>query len=115
MWNYKTALLSACVRAAVFFTATLNAGAGAATGAMLAEFSFRFVASGFYGALTQAFRRVEPRVVGTVGALLLVPALGHAGEFVVHSWRGTPNLMAALSASVLFTCVSTAFNLFAMR
>lgn len=115
MWNYKTAILSACVRAALFFTATIQSGAEAATGAMLAEFGFRFVTSGFYGALTQAFRRVEPQVLGTIGALLVVPAVGHLGEYVVHSWRGTPNLATALATSIAFTCVSTAFNLFAMR
>ena len=115
MWNYKTAVLSACVRAGLFFVATVEAGLTAAAGAMLAEFVFRFVASGFYGALTQAFRRVEPQALGTAGALLLVPALGHLGEFLVHSWRGTPNLTTAITASIGFTCLSTAFNLFAMR
>ena len=115
MWNYKTAILSACVRAALFFAATVQSGADAATGAMLAEFGFRFITSGFYGALTQSFRRVEPRALATVGALLVVPSIGHLGEFLVHSWRGTPNLTTALASSILFTCVSTAFNLFAMR
>jgi hypothetical protein len=115
MWNYKTASLSACVRAGIFFAATIEAGLSAATGAMLAEFGFRFVASGFYGALTQAFRRVEPQVLGTIGALVLVPALGHLGEFVIHTWRGTPNLTTALGISIVFTGISTAFNLFAMR
>ena len=115
VWNYKTAVLSALVRAGIFFAATIGAGVEAAIGATLAEFGFRFVASGFYGALTQAFRRVEPQLLGTAGALLVVPALGHLGEFLIHSWRGTPHLRAALTSSIAFTVLSTAFNLFAMR
>lgn len=115
MWNYKTAVLSSLVRSAIFFVSTVSAGLAAATGAMLAEFGFRFVTAGFYGALTQAFRRVEPPFLGTLGAVLVLPALGHLGEFVVHSVRGTPNLTAALTTSIAFTALSTAFNLFAMR
>ena len=115
MWNYKTAILSSLVRSAIFFATTIRAGLEAATGAMLAEFGFRFVTAGFYGALTQAFRRVEPPILGTLGAVLLLPALTHLGEFAVHSLRGTPNLTAALATSIAFTAVSTAFNLFAMR
>jgi hypothetical protein len=115
MWNYKTAILSSLVRSAIFFATTIGAGLHAATGAMLAEFGFRFVTAGFYGALTQAFRRVEPPSLGTLVAMLLLPTLTHLGEFAVHSLRGTPNLTAALATSIAFTAVSTAFNLFAMR
>lgn len=115
MWNYKTAILSSLVRSAIFFATTIGAGLEAATGVMLAEFGFRFVTAGFYGALTQAFRRIEPPILGTLGAVLLLPALTHLGEFAVHSLRGTPNLTAALATSIAFTAVSTAFHLFAMR
>src|SRR3990170_3553070 len=82
---------------------------------MLTEFCFRFAMSGFYGALTQRFRRVEPAWAGTVGALLLLPVLAHSLEFVVHRWRQTPELAASMAASIAFTMISTAFNLFAMR
>ena len=115
MWNYKTAILSALVRAGIFFAANARAGIDAATAAMLTEFCFRFAASGFYGALTQRFRSVEPATLGTVGALVVLPLLAHSVEFLVHSWRGTPELVASMVASVAFTVVSTAFNLFAMR
>jgi hypothetical protein len=114
-WNYKTAVLSALVRAGLFFAVNATAGYDAATAAMLTELCFRFATSGFYGALTQAFRRVEPPWAGTVGAMLLLPVLAHSLEFVVHSWRGTPELAASMAASIAFTMLSTAFNLFAMR
>jgi hypothetical protein len=115
MWNYKTAVLSALVRAAIFFAANAKAGADAATAAMLTEFCFRFATSGFYGALTQRFRRVEPPAIGLLGAVLLLPAIAHSLEFVVHTLRGTPELAASMAASIAFTMLSTAFNLFAMR
>ena len=82
---------------------------------MVAEAGFRFVTSGFYGALTQAFRRVGPPLAGTLGAMVLLPALGHAMEFVLHSWRGTPALAASMGASVAFSVVSTAVTLAVMR
>ncbi len=115
IWNYKTAILSALVRAAIFFATTAAAGLAAASGAMAAEFAFRFLMAGFYGALTQAFRRVEPPLLGTAAAVVVLPIVGHSLEFAVHSWRETPNLATGMIASIVFTCVSTAFNLFAMR
>ena len=115
MWNYKTAILSALVRAAIFFAANAKAGADAATAAMITEFCFRLATSGFYGAITQRFRSVEPPLLGLLGAILLLPAVAHSLEFVVHTLRGTPELAASMIASVGFTMLSTAFNLFAMR
>jgi hypothetical protein len=82
---------------------------------MVTEFVFRFITSGFYGALTQRFRLVERAALGTMGALVVLPALAHSLEFVVHTLRGTPELGASMAASIAFTMLSTAFNLFAMR
>ncbi len=115
MWNYKSAVLSSCFRSSLFFTTNLSAGVDAATAAMVTEFAFRFVTSGFYGAATQAFRRVEPPRLGTLGAIAVLPAVAHSLEFVVHAARGTPELATSMAASVAFTVLSTAFNLFAMR
>lgn len=107
--------MSALVRASIFFAANAKAGIDAATAAMVTEFVFRFIMSGFYGALTQWFRRVEPERLGTAGAVVVLPALAHSLEFLVHTWRGTPEMAASMAASISFTMVSTAFNLFAMR
>lgn len=115
MWNYKSAVLSSCFRSGLFFTTNLSAGVDAATAAMVTEFLFRFVTSGFYGGATQAFRRVEPPRFGTLGAIVVLPTVAHSLEFLVHSARGTPELAASMAASVAFTALSTAFNLFAMR
>jgi hypothetical protein len=110
-WNWKSAIFSTLCRSAVFFFANLSKGMDAATGALIAEFLYRAVSAGFYGALTQAFRKSEPRWV----AMLLIPAISHAIEFFVHWARGTPNLRTSIIASLLFTFISTSFNLHAMR
>lgn len=114
-WNYKAAVFSAAVRALLFLLTNLRAGLDAATSAMLTEAVFRLCTSGFYGALTQAFRRAEPRWAATVWALVVVPAAAHFLELVVHWWRGTPELTLSIVASVALTFLSTGFTLFAMR
>lgn len=114
-WNYKSAVLSSSMRSLVFFAANLTAGTDAAVAAMVTEFVFRFATAGFYGAMTQAFRCVEPARHGALAALVLLPVVAHSLEFLVHSWRGTPELAASIAASLAMTAVSTLFNLFAMR
>jgi len=114
-WNWKSAVLSSGFRAVLFFFTNLAAGLDAATAAMLTELVFRGATAGFYGALTQAFRRAEPRWLATLTAMVLLPATTHSIEFVVHWLRGTERLAASLIVSCAFTALSTVFNLFAMR
>ena len=114
-WNHKSAITSSLVRALLFLAVNLSAGTGAAITASATEFALRFVTSGFYGALTQAFGQVHPARTGTIAALVILPVLGHGLEFAAHTWRGTPNLRASIVASVVLTAVSTAFTVFAMR
>ena len=114
-WNYKSAMLSAVLRASIFFAANRTAGLDAAVAAMVTEFCFRISTAGFYGAVTQAFRRVEPSHSGTIAAMVVLPVMAHSLEFIVHWWRGTPELVVSMSASLIFTAISTSFNLFAMR
>jgi hypothetical protein len=114
-WNYKSAVMSSAFRAQVFFVANLASGPEAALGAMLTEYLFRFATAGVYGAVTQAFRHVRPEHTATLAVMVLLPAVGHSLELAVHWLRGTPQLAASIGASVAFTVVSTAFNLFAMR
>ena len=114
-WNWKAALLSSGIRAHIFLVVNLSAGWGPAWRAALAELAYRAVASGFMGALTQSFGRVNPPWAGAISAALVLPILSHSLEFVIHWLRGTPNLRASILASVCFTAVSTLFNWFAMR
>jgi hypothetical protein len=114
-WNYKSAVLSSLMRASLFFVTNRRAGFEAAMAAMITEFVFRFCTAGFYGAMTQAFRRVEPERYGMAAAMIVLPLIAHTLELAVHWWRGTPVLGLSILASVLLTVLSTSFNLFAMR
>lgn len=114
-WNYKSAAMSSLFRAVLFFVVNLTAGMAAAIGAMTTEFVFRFMTAGFYGALTQAFRRAEPEPAATLAVMVLLPLVGHSLELAIHWSRGTPRLAESILASVALTAISTAFNLFAMR
>jgi hypothetical protein len=114
-WNWKSALLSSLFRAAIFFFANLTAGLPAAMAAMSTELIYRGLTSGFYGALTEGFRDAEPPWAAALGAMVVLPLAGHSMEFVVHWLRGTRNLTPSITASVIFTAISTLFNLYAMR
>ena len=114
-WNWKSAVLSSLFRAAIFFFVNLTAGLPAAMAAMSTELVFRGITSGFYGALTEGFREAEPPWAAALGVLVALPLANHSTEFVVHWLRGTRNLAPSIAASVIFTAISTLFNLYAMR
>jgi hypothetical protein len=108
-------LFSSAYRGAVFFFSNLRSGLHAAVGAMLAEFAYRGITAGFYGAATQAMSGARRRWLASIGAMVGVPLVSHAIEFAVHWARGTPHLKTSMFASVAFTVLSTLFNLHAMR
>ena len=83
--------------------------------ALVTEFTLRSVTSGFYGALTERFRLVEPRWAATLTASVLLPVVSHTVELMVHWFRHTEALAASIAASACLTIVSTAFNLHIMR
>lgn len=115
VWNWKSAFFSSICRAAVFFFANLSHGLAAAQGAMVAEFAYRAVTAGFYGALTQACRKSAPRGRPVILLILGLPLGQHALEFVIHWMRHTPALKTSIISSIGFTVISTLFNLHAMR
>lgn len=114
-WNWKAATLSAFSRALLFFAVNLTEGFAAAQAAFVTEFAVRAVTSGFYGTITQSFRLAEPKWAATAAAIVLLPLVSHSIEFAAHWVRGTEALAASISASALFTVISTAFHLHAMR
>jgi hypothetical protein len=114
-WNWKAAFFSSFIRATIFFCANLKSGLRVAGGAMLAEYVFRALTSGFYGAMTQTLGEVEPEWQACLGAMVLLPVCSHSLEFTVHWLRGTPHLRASMISSFVFTILSTLFNVYAMR
>ena len=114
-WNWKSALLSANVRAAIFLAANLPAGLGAGGRAWLTEFLFRTIASGLLGSFTQRCSRLSlpPRL--WAATVVSISAGGHAMEYVVHRIAGTPRIGTAIAGSILFSILSTSFHLYVMR
>jgi hypothetical protein len=114
-WNWKAAFFSSLTRGIIFLVANLTAGWRAAAGAMLAEWVYRAMTSGFYGAITQTLGEADPEWQGAIAAMILLPITSHSIEFAVHYFRHTPNLKASIISSMSFSVVSTLFNLYAMR
>lgn len=114
-WNWKAAVVSSLCRATIFFVMNVPAGMEAGVRALVTELLFRAVASGVLGSLTQTLRHAQPAWRGAMAALLIMPVVGHAAEYAVHHLAGTPKLSQSILVSVVFTCFTTAFNLFAMR
>jgi hypothetical protein len=114
-WNWKSALTSALIRAAIFFFTNLRAGAAAASAAWLTEFVWRFALSGYYGALIQRFRFAIPQRAANAIIAVGLPVFNHTLEFLIHSARGTPELKRSMIVSVCFTVISMLFNAYAMR
>lgn len=114
-WNWKSAVLSSLFRAGIFFFTNLAAGWHAAVGALLAELVLRAATSGFYGAATELFSEARPTWAAMTAAMVALPLVNHSLEFLVHWLRGTPKLGLSITASVVFTACSTAFNVYAMR
>src|SRR5215468_3233391 len=114
-WNWKTALLSGCVRGTIFFISNLGAGLGAAIGAMAVEAALFATLAGFYGALAQTFRRAQPAWAATMTVMILIPAVNHTLEYVLHKANGTEKIKAGVLTSISLSVLSALFNLFAMR
>jgi hypothetical protein len=114
-WNWKSAVLSSLLRAGIFFFTNLSAGWHAAVGALLAELALRAATSGFYGAITEAFSEARPMWAAMAAATVVLPLVNHSLEFLVHWLRGTPKLALSITSSVIFTMLSTSFNVYAMR
>lgn len=114
-WNWKTALLSACLRGTIFFCANIGAGLGAAINAMMIEAALFATLSGFYGALVQSFRRAQPAWAAALAVMVLMPAVNHTLEYFLHYASGTKKIAAGVVVSVVLSMLSALFNLFAMR
>jgi len=114
-WNWKSAVLSALTRGALFFFANLSAGVSAAIGAMSIEAAFYITVAGFYGSATEAFRKARPAWLATAMMMIVMPTINHSLEFLLHWSSGTKKLTTSIIASVVFSMLSAVFNLFAMQ
>ena len=120
-WNWKAAVLSAMLRAPIFFVTYISKkdGLKLAIGAAIAQSIFRFIFGGVNGAIIQAFSKVEPAWHAILTVPLVLAAFSHVIEFVVQTLydnqTGADRKGKAIAVSILISAISAVFNLFAMR
>jgi hypothetical protein len=114
-WNWKAAVLSALIRGTIFFAANVRKGFTVALHALVTDAAFRVPLVGVYAAVVQGLVGVEPVWAANVLAAGVVPAVAHTIEISVHWAAGTPAVRAGVTASIAFSVVTGAFELFAMR
>jgi len=120
-WNWKSAVLSAALRAPIFFFVYLfkKDGLRLAIGAFVVQAIFRIIFGGINGAIIQSFRGVEPAWHAVMTVPLVLATMSHIFEFgiqsVYDSQTGVDGRTRAVGISVLISITSALFNLFAMR
>lgn len=115
LWNWKSAVLSVAFRVPVFAIATMRRGLEAMTGAVLAEALVCAFYAGCYAAVVQSIRNRRPLWLTAFTIAIALPALGQVIEYEVHSWRGTPHRIAAVTVSSILSVLSSLFNWYVMR
>jgi hypothetical protein len=114
-FNWKTASISAILRATMFFCTNLRAGHQRALRATLVEAVFAILAMGLFGTITQRIRNARPAWLTGLAVWLVLPSLMLTVQFFVHRAFGTPRLVVSMIASFCFAALGTGFTWFAMR
>jgi hypothetical protein len=114
-WNWKTAMVSVVIRAALFFATNLRAGRASALRASLVEAGFAIFAAGLLGAVTQRVRDARPVWATGVFVWLGVPVVLLAMQSSVHHAFGTPHMKTGLIVSFCMAAVGSGFNWYAQR
>ncbi len=117
-WNWKTAVLSATCRLAVW-PASKAAGAmlltpGAFRG-LLIEFLFRLAIGGFWGSLLQVFAEAQPAWLAGLFMVTFLPACAHGLEYFVLRAGGAAHAGALTVVSIIFSVLSILVNWVLMR
>jgi MFS-type transporter involved in bile tolerance (Atg22 family) len=115
MWSWKSASISALLRASTFFATNLRAGRFDAIRAGLVEAVFAIFAAGIMGAMSQRLRLARPAWSTALFVWLAMPAAMLLAQFGVHRLAGTPHLGTGLIASFCFAAIASSFSWYAMR
>lgn len=120
-WNWKAAVLSALLRAPIFFITYVfkKDGLKLAIGAAIAQSIFRFIFGGVNGAIIQSFSKVEPAWHAVLTVPLVLATFSHVVEYIVQTMydnqTGVNGKTKAITLSIIISAISAVFNLFAMR
>ena len=114
-WSWKSAGLSALLRAATFFATNLRAGRFDAIRAGLVEAVFAVFAAGLMGAISQRLRLAKPIWATGLLVWLGMPLAMLLAQFGIHKLAGTPHMGTGLTVSFCFAAVASSFSWYAMR
>jgi hypothetical protein len=120
-WNWKSAVLSALLRAPIFFITYFfkKDGLKLAVGAAIAQSVFRIAFGGVNGAIIQSFSKVEPAWHAVLTIPLILAVFSHIMEYGVQTLydnqTGVNGKSNAIAISIIISAISAVFNLFAMR
>lgn len=115
VWNWKSALLSICLRGPIFFSAAISRGLHAAITAVSLEAIVCAFGVGLYNALVQLLRGARPLWATGVLLSVVLPGCVQAVEYTAHRLRGTAHLRTAAVLSLCVSALSTLFNWYAMQ
>jgi hypothetical protein len=115
VWSWKSAAVSALLRASTFFATNLRAGDARAVRAALVEAVFAIFAAGTMGAISQRLRLARPAWMTALVVWLAMPMAMLLLQFGVHKLAGTPHMGTGLLVSFCFAAVASSFSWYAMR
>jgi hypothetical protein len=113
-WNWKSALLSAMLRAPIFLVATLRGGLTAISIAVVVEVIFSGAISGCYGAVVQKLRRARPLWAAALMIVVVFPLLVLWLDYLVHLYTRMPNLKGGMVGAAVLCVLSSLFNWYLM-
>jgi len=114
-FNWKTAAVSAILRATMFFCTNRRSGHELALRATLVEAIYAICSMGLFGAVTERIRNARPAWLTGIVVWIAIPATMLTVQFFVHRACGTPQLKTSMIASFCFAAMGTGFSWFAMR
>lgn len=114
-WSWKSACISALLRATTFFVTNLRAGHNEALRAGMVEAGFAIFAAGVMGSIAQRLRHAQPVWATALFVWLGMPSLMLCAQLIVHTLAGTPHMQAGLIASFCFAATASSFSWYAMR
>ena len=84
-WNWKVAFIGSSVRALIYLVTYKATNSWVVTlAAVFVEMGFRFLTSGFFGSLTQSFRRANPAWLASLVVTIMFPLVSHIIEYFTH-------------------------------
>jgi hypothetical protein len=113
-WNWKSALLSATLRAPIFLLATLRRGLEAISVAVVVEAVYSAAISGCYGAFVQKLRNARPIWASGLLIVVVLPGVLLWVDYLLHLYTGMPNLKGGMLAAAVLCVLSSLFNWYLM-